>query len=146
MEQMSDKDIAAQEIVKRFALYAGGAGLIPLPVFDFAAITAIEIKMLRDLGNLYGVPFHEERVRAIVVSLIGAYTATKVGYTVGGSMMKSLPVIGQAIGMAAMPAFGAGVTYFIGKLFIQHFVSGGTFLDFDPRAVRARFSKSGAAA
>ena len=143
---MSDKDIAAQEIVKRFALYAGGAGLIPLPIFDFAAIAAIEIKMLRDLGNLYGVPFHEERVRAIVMSLIGSYTATKVGYTVGGSVMKSLPVVGQALGMAAMPAFGAGVTWFIGRLFIQHFVSGGTFLDFNTEKLRARFSKPGSTA
>jgi hypothetical protein len=31
-----------------------------------------------------------------------------------------------------MPVFSAGVTYVIGKVFIQHFASGGTLLDFKP--------------
>ena len=31
-----------------------------------------------------------------------------------------------------MPVFSAGATYVIGKVFIQHFASGGTLLDFNP--------------
>ena len=31
-----------------------------------------------------------------------------------------------------MPVFSAGATYLIGKVFIQHFASGGTLLDFNP--------------
>lgn len=143
---MSDKDVAAQEIVKTHALYAAGAGLIPVPVVDFAAITALELKMLRDLGNLYGVEFSQDRVRPIVASLIGGYASTKLGYGVGGSAMKSIPFIGQAMGLLSMPAFGAGLTYAIGKIFIQHFASGGTFLDFDPEKVRHFFSKKPAEA
>lgn len=135
---MSDKDIAAQEIVKTHAMYAAGLGLIPVPVVDFAAITALELKMLRDLGNLYGVEFQQDRVRPIVASLIGGYSSTKLGYGMGGSMLKSVPFIGQALGMVSMPAFGAGLTYAIGKVFIKHFASGGTFLNFN----HAIFSKA----
>ncbi len=138
---MSDKDLAAQAIVKKYALYAAGAGLIPIPVADFAAITALEVKMLHDLGALYGVPFSQEMVRPIVASLIGGYASTRVGYGVGGSMLKAVPVVGQAFGLLSVPAFGAGLTYAIGKVFIQHFASGGTFLDFDPEKVRAHFAK-----
>src|SRR5687768_13380453 len=118
---MSDKDVAAQEIVKRYALYAGGAGLIPIPVADFAAITALEVKMLKDLGELYGVPFSQELVRPIVASLIGGYGSTKLGWGVGGSMLKSVPIFGSALGLLSVSAFGAGVTYAIGRVFIQHF-------------------------
>jgi uncharacterized protein (DUF697 family) len=139
---MSDKDVAAQEIVKRYSLYAGGAGLIPVPVVDFAAIAAIEVKMLQELGNLYDVPFSQDKVRPIVAALIGGYTSTKVGYGVGGSMMKSVPVLGSVLGMISVPAFGAGLTWAIGRIFITHFASGGTFLDFDPSKVRDFFSKS----
>jgi uncharacterized protein (DUF697 family) len=139
---MSDKDVAAQEIVKTHAMYAAGAGLIPFPVVDFAAITALEIKMLRDLGNLYGVPFSQDKVRPIVAALIGGYASTRVGYGVGGSMMKSVPLVGQVLGLVSVPAFGAGVTYAIGKIFIQHFASGGTFLTFDVDKVRSFFSKA----
>ena len=143
---MSDKDVAAQEIVKKYALYSAGAGLIPIPVADFAAITALEVKMLHDLGNLYGVPWSQETARPIVASLIGGYTSTRVGYGIGGSLMKSVPVLGQALGLLSVPAFGAGLTYAIGKVFIQHFASGGTFLDFNPDTVRAHFAKGSAAA
>lgn len=142
---MSDKDVAAQQIVKTYALYAAGAGLIPVPVVDFAAITALELKMLRDLGNLYGVEFQQDRVRPIVASLIGGYASTKLGYGIGGSALKSIPFVGQAMGLLSMPAFGSGLTYGIGKIFIQHFASGGTFLDFDPEKVRTFFSKKPAA-
>ena len=31
-----------------------------------------------------------------------------------------------------MPVISAGATYIIGKVFIQHFASGGTLLDFNP--------------
>src|ERR1700730_706761 len=31
-----------------------------------------------------------------------------------------------------MPAVGAGATWIIGKVFIKHFTSGGTLLDFNP--------------
>ena len=143
---MSDKDVAAQGIVKKYALYAAGAGLIPFPVVDFAAITALEVKMLSEMGELYGIPFSQDKVRPIVASLIGGYTSTKMGYGIGASAMKSVPLLGSALGMISVPAFGAGLTYAIGKVFIQHFASGGTFLDFDPDKVRAYFAKSGEAA
>jgi len=139
---MSDKYVAAQEIVKKYALFSAGAGLIPLPVVDFAAITALEVKMLHELGNLYGVPFSQESVRPIVAALIGGYTSTKVGYGAGGSILKGVPILGQAIGLLSVPAFGAGLTYAIGRIFIQHFASGGTFLDFNPDKTRDFFSSS----
>ena len=60
-------------------------------------------------------------------------------------MLKSVPLFGQVLGVLAVPAFGAGLTWAVGRIFMQHFASGGTFLDFDPEKVRA-FFKSGKAA
>ena len=40
--------------------------------------------------------------------------------------------MGTAVAAATMPVFSAGATYVIGKVFIQHFASGGTLLDFNP--------------
>ena len=40
--------------------------------------------------------------------------------------------MGTAIGALTMPVFSAAATYIIGKVFIQHFASGGTLLDFNP--------------
>ena len=46
--------------------------------------------------------------------------------------MKGVPGIGWAVGALSMPVLSAGATYVIGKVFIQHFASGGTLLDFNP--------------
>jgi uncharacterized protein (DUF697 family) len=139
---MSDKEVTAQEIVKKHSMYAAGAGLIPFPVVDFAAITALQLKMLRDLGKVYDQPFEKDKVKPIVGALIGGYSSTKIGYGVGGSLMKSVPVLGQAFGLVSVPAFAAALTWAVGKVFIMHFASGGTFLDFNPDKMREHFAKA----
>jgi lipoate-protein ligase A len=40
-----------------------------------------------------------------------------------------------------MSAIGGAATYAIGRVFIQHFESGGTFLDFNPEKVREYFKE-----
>lgn len=139
---MTEKDLRAEEVIKRFAAYSAGAGLIPIPTLDMAAIAGVQIKMLADLSKVYDVPFENDRVRPIVAALIGGYAASKIGYGIGGSLLKSIPLFGQVFGVLSVPAFGAGLTWAIGRIFMQHFASGGTFLDFDPDKVRAYF-KSG---
>lgn len=136
---MNDKDRAANEIVKRYALYAAGAGLIPVPLVDFAAITALELKLVQELAGLYEVEFKDDLVRPIVAALIGGYGSQSLGYGVGRSALKAIPFIGQTIGLLSVSAFGGGLTWAVGKVFIQHFASGGTFLNFDPEKVRSYF-------
>jgi len=46
-----------------------------------------------------------------------------------------------AIAILAIPAFSGAATYAIGKVFIRHFESGGTFLDLDTAKVKAYFSE-----
>ena len=145
---MSDKDLRAEDVIKKYAAYSAGAGLIPIPTLDMAAIAGVQLKMLADLSAVYDVPFENDRVRPIVAALIGGYAASKNGYGIGGSLLKSIPLFGQVFGVLSVPAFGAGLTWAIGRIFMQHFASGGTFLDFDPDKVRAYFKsgKSAAAA
>ncbi len=144
---MIEKDLRAQEIIKQYSIYAAGAGLIPIPAVDMAAVAGIEFKMLAELAKIYDVPFKNDRVRPILASVIGGYAAANLGYGAGGSMLKSIPLIGTALGVLAVPTFAAGLTYAVGKIFTQHFASGGTFLDFNPDRVRDYFkNKKGAAA
>jgi uncharacterized protein (DUF697 family) len=52
-----------------------------------------------------------------------------------------IPVVGQTAGGMTMLATGGACTYALGKVFVQHFESGGTFLDFDPEKVKAYFAE-----
>ena len=44
----------------------------------------------------------------------------------------SVPILPKLPGVLTMPVVSAGATWVIGKVFIQHFASGGTLLDFNP--------------
>jgi uncharacterized protein (DUF697 family) len=155
--EMTDqrRDELASQLVDRFSLWSGAAGLIPLPLIDVAAVGGVQLLMLRRLSEIYAVPFSENRGKSILASLAGsvlpASTATTSAMTVG-SLIKGLPGIGWAVGALTMPVFSAGATYVIGKVFIQHFASGGTLLDFNPpdyrefiKAQKEKFSARSAA-
>jgi uncharacterized protein (DUF697 family) len=129
------RDELAAQVVDRFALYSGAAGLIPIPIADMAAVGGVQLQMLRRLSQIYGVPFSENRGKSVIASLAGALLPASASTTTAmtaGSLLKGLPGIGTAVGSLSMPVFSAGATYVIGKVFIQHFASGGTLLDFNP--------------
>ena len=126
----SPRDELASHLVDRLSLWSGAAGLIPVPLVDMAAVGGVQLHMLRRLSQIYGVPFSENRGKSILTSLVGAVIPASAATTTA-SLMKGLPVIGTAIGVLTMPVVSAGATWVIGKVFIQHFASGGTLLDFN---------------
>jgi uncharacterized protein (DUF697 family) len=152
----AERDQEASQLVDRFSLWSGAAGLVPVPLIDIAAVAGVQLQMLRRLSEIYGVPFTDNRGKSIIASLAGsvlpASTATSTAITFG-SLVKGVPLVGTTIGALTMPALAIGATYVIGKVFIQHFASGGTLLDFNPpdyrefiKAQKERFanrSKSG---
>jgi uncharacterized protein (DUF697 family) len=129
-----ERDQAASKLVDRFSLWSGAAGLIPIPLVDIVAVGGVQLAMLRRLSEIYGVPFSDNLGKSVIASLAGsllpASTATTTAMGVG-SVMKGLPGVGTVIGALTMPVVSAGATYVIGKVFIQHFASGGTLLDFN---------------
>jgi uncharacterized protein (DUF697 family) len=126
-----NRDAIATKLVERFALWSGAAGLVPLPLLDIVAVGGLQLQMLRRLSQLYGVPFASNRGKSIIASLMGSMIPATSGMGVA-SALKAIPVIGTAAGTLTMSGVSAGATYAIGKVFIQHFASGGTLLDFNP--------------
>jgi uncharacterized protein (DUF697 family) len=131
----AERDELASQLVDRLSLWSGAAGLIPVPFVDMVAVGGVQLHMLRRLSEIYGVPFSENRGKSVLASIAGAVipasTATTTAIGVG-SFMKALPGLGTAIGALTMPVVSAGATWIIGKVFMQHFASGGTLLDFNP--------------
>jgi len=128
----------AVKLVERFSLWSGVAGIIPVPFVDLAAVGGVQIQMLRRISQIYGVPFSANRGKALIAGLAGSMIPASSGMG-AASMTKSVPVVGTAMSAIVMPALSAGATYAIGTAFIQHFASGGTLLDFNPREYREFF-------
>jgi uncharacterized protein (DUF697 family) len=133
----------ALKLVKRFSLWSGAAGLIPVPFVDAAAVGGVQIQMLRRLSQVFDVPFPENRGKAFIATLLGSTIPASSGIG-AASLMKGVPVVGTTVAVFAMPTLSAGATYAIGMAFIEHFASGGTLLDFKPGDYR-EFVKTQAA-
>ena len=93
------------------------------------------MNMLRKLAKAYDIPFSKDIVKNVIASLLGGGISVTFSGALA-SLMKTVPVIGQTTGALAMPILAGATTYATGKVFIQHFASGGTFLNFDPDKVR----------
>ena len=135
------KEELGNRIIRENILWATGGGLIPVPLLDVVAITAVEVKMLKELSALYEIPFREGKVKSIVASLVAGLGAPTLGAAITASLFKFIPILGAVSGFIAVPGAAAAFTYAIGKVFLQHFASGGTFLDFDPKKVREHFAR-----
>jgi len=129
----------AESIIHRNTLWALGAGVVPFPVADLLAIIAVQVKMLKEMSDVYDVPFKEDLVKKLVASLLSGLGGVSVGAILGGSLIKLIPVFGSVVGFVAIPVVASAFTHATGRVFDMHFESGGTFLDFDPGKVRDHF-------
>jgi uncharacterized protein (DUF697 family) len=121
----------ATKLIERFAMWSGVAGLIPVPVVDAVTVGGLQLQMVRRLSQIYGVPFSENRGKALIASVAGSMIPATSGIG-AASALKIVPVVGMLVSGFVMPVLSAGATYAIGKAFVQHFASGGTLLDFNP--------------
>lgn len=129
----------SEATIKKYMYWAMGAGLIPIPALDVAAVTAIQLNMVAELAHEHRQDFSREAGRAFVASLVcGSLPAIMAGPF--ARLIKAIPLIGQTAGALAMPALAGASTYAVGKVFVQHFESGGTFRNFDPEAARVDYA------
>ncbi|MBT8340994.1 MAG: YcjF family protein [Desulfatitalea sp.] len=137
----SEASVAANDtILRNHVLGALGVGLIPIPIIDLAALTGLQLNLVRKLAKAYDVPFSEDIVKHILATLIGSSIPVSFSRTFA-SLIKGIPLIGQTTGALAMPILAGATTYAVGKVFIQHFASGGTFLTFDPEKVKSYYNE-----
>ncbi|MBF0327861.1 MAG: DUF697 domain-containing protein [Nitrospirae bacterium] len=127
---VGEREAWTEDVIRNYAYGAAAVGLVPLPFIELVALTGLQLKLIHSLSIFYAVPFLEERSKKIIVSLAGA--SAPIGLTRAVcSVLKIVPMVGLLAGFVVMPALAGASTYAIGKIFVRHFESGGTFLNFD---------------
>jgi uncharacterized protein (DUF697 family) len=129
-----------ESLAKNHILASMGVGLIPFPLVDMVALFGIQLDLVKKLSNEYDVPFKQEIGKSIVSSLVGGFLPASLG-SAFARLIKFIPIVGQSIGAVTLPVFSGAATYAIHKVFVQHFESGGTFLDLDPEKVKTYFAE-----
>lgn len=127
-------DIAARQslahaIVERHANYSAVGGLIPLPVVNVASITAIIVRMVKVLSNLYDVPFERDRARAIVIGLVGGTMPTGLATVTASTLFYIVPG-SNLLGLAVSSIAASACTRRIGRIFVEQFEGGATLAEF----------------
>ncbi len=138
---MSDRESAALDTVSKYSRWAVAGGLIPIPLIDIATVTGLQIKMLSEVSATYDVSFAENRAKSLISALLGGIVPHNLSWGLVGSLVKGIPFYGTAVGLASMSVFSGASTYAVGRVFVQHFESGGTFIDFSPALSAEAFRK-----
>lgn len=133
---MTEETKDASSIIKNHMMWSMGAGLIPVPMADVFAVSAIQLDMIRQLCNLYEVNYKDTEGKAVISSLTGSVLAR-----VGARAVKFIPGVGSVIGGVTLAILSGASTYALGEVFKRHFETGGTFLDFDPSRVKKMYDE-----
>jgi uncharacterized protein (DUF697 family) len=110
----------ARRIVDRHKNYAAMGGLVPLPAANIASVTAINLRMVKQLSELYGVPFQRDRTRALIIALIAGAVPTGAGLAASSTLMWIVPG-GLVWGLGAAALTAGALTRGIGLVFIDSF-------------------------
>ena len=127
----------AEKIIRSHVLWAMGGGLIPIPLVDFAAVTAIQLEMLQQLAQLYDVSYSQNTGKTFVSALTGTTIAR-----IGASMIKAIPGVGSLLGGASMSVMSGASTYAVGQVAINLFSSSGGLSNFNLDSVKQAYEKA----
>lgn len=126
-----------EDVVRSHALWATGAGLVPVPLFDLVAVTAIQLDMLKALARLHHADYSEASGKAFVSALTGSTFAK-----LGSSAVKALPVIGPLLGGVSMSVLSGASTYAVGQAALRSLEDDGRFLDVDADRVQEAYDSA----
>jgi uncharacterized protein (DUF697 family) len=129
-------DAEVEAIIQNHVGYAMAAAAIPVPLADIAAVTLVQLDMVKSLSASYSVSYDESRANAILVSLAGASLAR-----LGASLFKAIPIAGPLVGAAAQIALSGASTYATGQLFRGLFEDSDELDGFDADLLRRRYEE-----
>jgi len=117
------KSDEASDLIKKHALMASGASLIPIIGVDTAAMTAVQFRMLERLCEVYNVPFESHQARAIVTSFISSVASRMTSFVVHKYFhtFSSFGALADNLTNAAVSGFFTAAS---GEIYKLHFESG----------------------
>ncbi len=137
----ADASERAMRSIWTYTAIGAGIGLVPIPLFDLAALTSLQLLMINGLGEIYNVKFTEGIGRKTIISLIGASLPLSSLRFGAFSLLRIIPLVGPVVAGVTVPILAGATTYAVGKVFNLHFATGGTFLSFDPQRYKQQFQR-----
>ena len=138
----SSRKDEAKRIVSKHVGWSAGTGVIPLPLWDIAAVAAVQVKMVKELLDLYDRPFSESKTKNILYVLVGSLSPQMLARVTAASIFKFVPVVGHALAFFTLPMLSSAASYAVGKVMISHLENGGSLDDMKPGEVKEKFQNA----
>ncbi len=110
----------ASSFVQRYAMMAGGAGMIPIPFVDLPAVAGLQTKMVYDLAQVYG----QAPKAGEFLKLAGILGASTLGRAALRQVAKVVPWLGSVVGggsaYATTYAIGQAACWYFGEVLGGH--------------------------
>jgi uncharacterized protein (DUF697 family)/uncharacterized membrane protein YebE (DUF533 family) len=119
---IADPDLRAAAIaedITKYSVISAVLGAFPVPGLAIAAdlaVVAVQVKLLRDIGQYYGFELDQSSARELLTGL-GLGTGVRIAVS---NIAKLVPLWGSAFGAAT--AFGS--TWALGRIAVRYFDSG----------------------
>lgn len=122
-QEHTERDERAAALIRRYALYCTGSTFLPSMVLDVAAQTAIQTKMIIELGKLYGFETDEQIVRTAVTSGITSLGGRMLSGALAG-LAKQFTPLKSLFGGLLEAAFSGFLTAEVGLYYQQQLIAG----------------------
>jgi uncharacterized protein (DUF697 family) len=87
---------------------------------NVVSVTAVILRMVKGLSDLYGIPFERDKTRSIVIGLMGGAAPTGLAAATATTLSFAAPIAG-AVGLAVSSVTAAALTRRIGLYFVERF-------------------------
>lgn len=121
----TQRKLEVDKIIRKKVYAAMGVGVVIIPVINFASVMGIQLKLVKDLCEYYGVEFKKNVVKKIITSVITSGVSV-LGSHVLETAVIGVPVVGLPIAVGSKVITGGLTTYAVGMMFVNHFEKGGT--------------------
>jgi uncharacterized protein (DUF697 family) len=137
--EAAPRSTQALAIVRHYTILCAESMWIPFWWASSPSIAALQLKMLEEVSRVYGVEVSRDRTRALVASLGGGGLSLIISQHPVSLGVKAwvlgIPIVGIPLRFGTGPAIMAVYTWLLGRAFVTHHESGGTYLDFRMRQI-----------
>ena len=120
---MQNKNDQANSIIRRYALFGTATGLIPSFGLDVAALTAVQVKMIKELANVYEYDVDDQMIRMTITTGITSL-ASRLLTSVAKTIASAFSPLKFIIGGATQAALSGFLTAETGKIYQARLANG----------------------
>ena len=128
-----------EQIIENHMWFSTASCFMP-PILDIAAVTAVQVDMVKQLCELYSVQYDVQKGKSLSIAFISTLSGRAFGHSIGSSL-KFIPIFGWIVGGISLATLTGASTYATGIVFKEHFERGGTLNDLNIHSFQAFYKK-----